>query len=234
MTQFDYSLHYSQWHDDSEEYRRRRVEEQTRLLEVVLADFPRGGPAADIGCGTGYLMQALSTLGFEPEGLESDPAQAAKCRAAGLAVTESNDIRAFAAARPQKFTLVTMFDILEHLPVADQLDLLAVVHSTIAPGGALVIQTPNALSPVAAYQRYVDWTHTSAFTTVSIRPLLLNAGFSAVRFAPDYVPASWRHPHLRTRVVRKVWRFVVNAELGTSRLYREMPLGKNMLVVASA
>lgn len=230
---FDYSIHYQQWHDDSVEHRTAKVTELRELMSDVAGDVSTGR-ALDIGCGVGFMLEALSTLGFDAEGMDSDPAQAAKCRTAGLNVTESGDIGAFAGRNFGAFDLITMFDLLEHIPVAEQLDTLRHVRAMLRPGGALVIQTPNALSPIAAYQRWVDWTHTSSFTTVSIRPLLLNAGFSTVAFRPDSLSFTLRRPRLRLRIVRAWWRFVVRAELGGAPIYREMPLARDLVVVARA
>lgn len=164
---------------------RRHTDTLRRLLDGV----PRGR-VLDVGSGTGYILQALQALGYTAEGIDADPAQVATAQTAGLDVTLNGDIAGVAETRPGEFQVVTMFDLLEHIPVREQLDVVAAARKLLSDGGVLVIQTPNALSPIAAYQRYVNWTHTSSFTTVSLRPLLRNAGFTRMDIYPEVVNRS--------------------------------------------
>lgn len=235
MPNFDYAHQYSQFHDATDEHTSAKVREHGLVLEPLLRGRPRG-MALDVGCGRGYVLQSLKHLGFDAEGLEEDESQVAAARTAGHTVTESGDLVKFTEGRAGSFVLVTMIDVLEHIPVFKQIEVLRAARILLSANGALIIQTPNALSPLAAYFRYIDWTHTSAFTTTSLRSILLSADFTDIRFMRNPPPRSiWKRPPLRRWrkiLVRAAWRFVIRAELGNSARVRAMPTDLNLLVVA--
>jgi hypothetical protein len=61
------------------------------------------------------------------------------------------------------------------------MELARAAAGALRPGGRLVIQTCNANSPVFGSVRYADLTHVTAFTPLSLRQLLLAAGFRSVQ-----------------------------------------------------
>ena len=60
----------------------------------------------------------------------------------------------------------------------EQIAFLEAARSALKPGaGLFMCRVPNASSPLASHYRYVDWTHTSAFTKTSLDFVLYSAGF---------------------------------------------------------
>lgn len=108
-----------------------------RLVRAL--GLPRGTPALDIPCGTGLLLTDLAALGFAARGGDRDPAPA---RAAGLDA-DALDLEAPLPYPDGRFGLVTCVEGIEH--VEGQRPLLAEVARVLAPGGALVLTTPNVL-----------------------------------------------------------------------------------------
>ena len=102
-----------------------------------------GKSALDIGCGAGLVCEPLARLGANVTGVDAAAqnvsAAAAHAEAAGL------DIRYMAGEVASldigTFDLVTCLEVIEH--VADKRAFLADVADRLAPGGLLVLSTPN-------------------------------------------------------------------------------------------
>ena len=102
-----------------------------------------GKSALDIGCGAGLVCEPLARLGASVTGVDAAAqnvsAAAAHAEAAGL------DIRYMAGEVAGldigTFDLVTCVEVIEH--VADKTAFLADVAARVAPGGLLVMSTPN-------------------------------------------------------------------------------------------
>jgi 2-polyprenyl-6-hydroxyphenyl methylase/3-demethylubiquinone-9 3-methyltransferase len=102
-----------------------------------------GKRALDVGCGAGLLTEPLARLGADVTGVDAAAENVAVARAhaagAGLAI----DYRAgeLAALDLGRFDLVTAMEVLEH--VADKAAFVAELTRHLAPGGLLVLSTPN-------------------------------------------------------------------------------------------
>jgi 2-polyprenyl-3-methyl-5-hydroxy-6-metoxy-1,4-benzoquinol methylase len=141
---------------------------------------PAVGPVVDIGCGSGDLVRLLQADGFDAEGIDISPEQAALARAAGTARVRQGDFRALLAAHPAHFAAVTATDLLEHLTKPEVLQTFDVVAAALRPGGIFVGRVPNAVSPLGGHIRAGDFTHHTSFTARSIRQLAAAAGFGPV------------------------------------------------------
>jgi 2-polyprenyl-3-methyl-5-hydroxy-6-metoxy-1,4-benzoquinol methylase len=165
---------------------------------------PAAGPAVDIGCGRGDLVQLLQADGFDAEGIDISPEQAALARAAGVARVRQGDFRAILAAHPAHYAAITATDLLEHLTKPEVLQTFDDVAAALAPGGIFVGRVPNAVSPLGGHIRNGDFTHQTSFTARSIRQLAAAAGFGSV-LARSCPPVA-HGPTSAARVV--VWQLV--------------------------
>ena len=111
-----------------------------RILDRAVADLqlPRDARIADLGCGPGGNLSMLAQHGYVT-GIEPDAQAAAFAReATGLAVMTAP---AEATGLPAgSFSLVTMFDVLEHLE--EEQPALAEVRRLLAPGGRFLFTVP--------------------------------------------------------------------------------------------
>jgi SAM-dependent methyltransferase len=98
-----------------------------------------GGRLLEVGCGSGELLAGVRDLGWSVTGVDFDAAAVAVARRRGLTVHEG-DLAAQGFA-PGSFDAVTMFHLFEHVP--DVRVLLAECFRLLAPGGRLVVVTPN-------------------------------------------------------------------------------------------
>ena len=102
-----------------------------------------GKSALDVGCGAGLLCEPLARLGASVTGVDAAPENVAA--AAAHADGRGFDLRYMAgevgALDIGQFDLVTSMEVIEH--VADKAAFVAALAARLAPGGLLVLSTPN-------------------------------------------------------------------------------------------
>ena len=102
-----------------------------------------GKRALDVGCGAGMLCEPLARLGAAVTGVDAAEENIAAARqhaaGAGLAIDyHSGELTALGLGQ---FDLVTCMEVLEH--VADKPAFVAALAASLAPGGLLILSTPN-------------------------------------------------------------------------------------------
>jgi len=235
----DYGIHYSHWHDQSDEHAAQMRRQFLAELGVYLPEN-RDTSALDIGCGMGFAMMALADAGYRSvQGIDIDRSQIDACQKRQLNVELVSDVETFLSGRPECFGLVTMLDVLEHIPVHSQIDVLRAVFAALKPQGRLIVQVPNANALLAARWRYIDFTHTTSFTEHSIRFAILNSGFASVQVPALGQPGArpslrlWarrNRDYAKQWLVRWAWKKVLEVELGED--VSLIPLTLNLLAIA--
>jgi SAM-dependent methyltransferase len=116
--------------------------------------FPSSGKALDIGCGEGTFLQLLQKEGWECHGTELTAESASRAIRLGISVSVGQiDEDRFA---PHSFDLITLWQVLEHLP--DPMRTLKIATHLLKKGGILAISTPNIDSLQAEVGRN-QWFH---------------------------------------------------------------------------
>jgi SAM-dependent methyltransferase len=161
----------------------------------------------DIGCGDGKFLFFLKRNGYvRAEGLELSPCLADIAgKRVGCPVHVVDDTIDFLSLNRGRYGTVTMNDVLEHIPKSDTISFLAAVRESLMPGGNLVVNVPQASGFTSLYCRYNDFTHETLFTEMSLRQVLLLAGFSDIRFIKEKWPLKLTPRHLSYRFSRWVW-----------------------------
>ncbi len=101
-----------------------------------------GRTALDVGCGAGLLAEPLARLGAKVTAIDAAPEliEVAKAHAAGAGL--AIDYRAIAVENlTGTYDLVTAMEVVEH--VADPRAFLASLAARLAPGGLMILSTPN-------------------------------------------------------------------------------------------
>ncbi len=143
-------------------------------------DFRDAAPVLDVGCGRGELLGLLRDAGIEARGVDADPDMVAYARGEGLEV-EQADALAYLEAVPEG-TLGGIFaaQFVEHLPPAALFRLLELAARVLRPGGLLVAETINPLSPLALRSYFADLTHVQPLVPETLALLAGQAGFREV------------------------------------------------------
>jgi len=127
--------------DDAREFGRivAMYQRSIRLIEDQAAEKR----SIDIGSGRGYFPAVLKRLGWNASGIEisSDAAQYARDKF-GLDVFTGTVEQYSASSGAKQFPVVSAIDVIEHVPSPDAF--VAAAAKIVAPGGWLIIDTPNA------------------------------------------------------------------------------------------
>lgn len=153
----------------------------------------------DFGCGWGKQLLSLWCAGFHNlEGVElvSEQAQVAAEGVAGRFPVFCMDGRDFVKNRPSTYDLIILNDVIEHIPISESIPLLRCIREALVPGGRIVVRTPNMATLLNGYSRYMDITHLTGFTEISILQVLEQAGFVEHQFVREYYgwPPRTRRP----------------------------------------
>jgi len=161
----------------------------------------------DIGCGDGKFLFFLKQNGYTNiEGLELSSQQAKEARKhAKCLIHVVNDTSAFLHKHPATYKMITMNDVLEHVPREETVSFLRAVFEALQPGGNAVINVPQVSGFTSVFCRYNDFTHQTLFTEMSLKQITALAGFSDIRFIRQKWPLKWTPRHLVYRLVRLLW-----------------------------
>lgn len=169
----------------SHEYRvqrfgRERVEIMARHLH---ASRPR---LLDVGCSTGFVVEAARDRGWEAIGLDLNPSAVEYGRSRGLDLR--NVALDDAGFPPATFDAVCLFDVLEHL--LDPVRTLRACTSLLEPGGILFLYVPNydsASRLLMAKDAHFIWPthHLNYYTPTTIGDLLAREGLTTEYLATE-------------------------------------------------
>ena len=236
----DYSLHYRQFHDDSDDHAMRMADWLCEYLGPELA-VDRTTAVLDVGCGFGFALRALRKLGFmNIRGLETSAQQAKVATDAGFTVSVVDDSIKCLRDLKKSFGIILLLDVLEHIPRAMQIEMARCVREALMPNGKVILTVPNANSPLAARWRYIDFTHHCSFTEHSLSFVLGSAGFSEIRIDNSKGVGRpplrlWRRDQraaLRRWLVRFAWSQVYAAELPADQNVRKISFESNLKAIA--
>jgi len=146
-----------------------------------LPDDPRS-VLLDIGCGDGEFVARAEQLGYlDVSGVDISPEQVALAHRLGRTTVVQADVWDYLAERPATYDAITASDVFEHFDRDEVISLLRRIHDSLVPGGVLLAQVPNAVSPFFGNYAYGDFTHRSVFTSRSAHQVLASTGFEEIR-----------------------------------------------------
>jgi 2-polyprenyl-6-hydroxyphenyl methylase/3-demethylubiquinone-9 3-methyltransferase len=102
-----------------------------------------GKTALDVGCGAGLLCEPLARLGAKVTGIDASEDVIAVAREHAAAMGLAIDYRAGDVQDLEgQYDLITSLEVIEH--VAEPATFLRALAKRLAPGGLLILSTPNA------------------------------------------------------------------------------------------
>lgn len=153
----------------------------------ILPHLPedRGAVILDIGCGYGRYLLALKEKDYKKViGIDVSEEQVnyatKKLGLENVTVADAIDVL---NKETKEYDAVLLLDVIEHLEVDYSIQLLSKIYKSLKSGGVLILQAPNAISPLAVH-RHWDITHKRAYTVHSLEQSLMLAGFSQIQHYP--------------------------------------------------
>lgn len=140
---------------DRHGFHSRSAEGTSGMDAAILPPGEAGSPpigisprVLDVGCGTGFLLERLAARGFAGIGVDLSPESVAHARRRLEEIGAADRLTAVvgSAYEPPEgtFDLVCLTDVLEHLE--DPRACLRALRERLAPGGLVVVATPNRRS----------------------------------------------------------------------------------------
>jgi len=128
----------------------------------------------EIGCGHGSLLAWFKSLGAsEVEGVDESIGDVSFANVhLGENVVKQGDATEFLRDRRERYDLIVLKALLEHVPKDSLIPFLTAIRSSLRPEGTVLIDVPNMDWLLASHERYMDLTHEVGFTTQSLSSLL--------------------------------------------------------------
>jgi 2-polyprenyl-3-methyl-5-hydroxy-6-metoxy-1,4-benzoquinol methylase len=218
----------------SHDYRVQRFgAERVRLMAEHLPAV-RSPRYLDVGCSTGFVVEAARASGWEAIGVDLNPSAIEYGRSRGL------DVRAVdleeAGFDPESFDAVSLFDVLEHL--LDPVRTLRACTRLLRNGGIVFLYVPNydsASRLLMGKDAHFIWPthHLNYYTPATIRDLMTRESLDTVYLATEGLDVAdylWYRREIQGRAdegieeIADLLQFFVNAGA----------YGKNLRVIARA
>lgn len=164
-----------------------------KRMALVSRWLPERARILDVGCAAGYFLRTAQRHGHDVHGVELSPAIAHEAvKALGADRVHVGTLDSAAAAmdyQPASFDLVTMWDVVEHIP--EPQPVLRRIRELVKPDGHLLLETQNVASRWARllgrrWHHYKHAEHLYHFSPVTIRRLLGDCGFRTVEVGAAY------------------------------------------------
>lgn len=136
----------------------------------------------ELGCGYGRYLRVLQKLAYSDiSGIDISEEQIAYAQEKlQLKNVSQGDALEFIKNTEKKYDTILMLDVMEHLSSEYGLNLATEIFRCLKPGGNLILQVPNAMCPLQPLL-YGDLTHRQAYTPLSMKQLLISAGFTDIK-----------------------------------------------------
>lgn len=157
---------------------RELIKDRLEIYMPFVAELKQTHPelyAIDLGCGRGEWLELLSSIECNAYGVDLDEGMLQACKERSLNVKHADAIKTLQEAADNSLSLVSGFHIVEHLPFDVLKTLVEETLRALAPGGLLILETPNPQNlRVASENFYLDPTH--------IKPIPMQL----LAFLPEY------------------------------------------------
>lgn len=182
----------------------------------IFSSIPKDSLILDVACGVGYLEHYLLRRGFSRVhaiDLSKEQLDVAKEKLKEYGFEYNNKVSfevgdAFEHLRKaNKYDVIVMLDILDHLDKDKVIELLHLTHSTLRNGGFLILKVTNADNPMFPHFFYRDFTHETPFTPSSIQQCLSLTGFKVLRVNYEKIPEIKSRP-LTIKQLKRFIRFL--------------------------
>lgn len=141
-----------------------------KLYKPLLQDVSLDSQILDLGCNKGYLLKALSNLGyFNLTGVDLSRGDISVAKTIiPEAVLIEEDIYSFLKKNNKKYDFICLKAVIEHVEKCRVVELLKLMSSSLTEKGFVLIDVYNADWLFCTHDRYMDFTHETGFTKESL------------------------------------------------------------------
>jgi SAM-dependent methyltransferase len=164
----DYFAYESRMRGSTESVRDRQ--------RVYVDDLRDAAPVLDAGCGRGELVSLLRDEGVAARGIDADADMYA--RGEGLDVQQADLVEYLGSLEDGELGGIFMAQVVEHLPPAVLVQAFELAAAKLRPGGVLIAETINPLSPIALRNYFADLTHAQPLVPETLELLARQSGFA--------------------------------------------------------
>jgi SAM-dependent methyltransferase len=172
---------------------------------LLPAWLPQDKQAAiyEVACGPGLLLKWMTERGYsKARGTDSSKPQITLARSMGLPATLEDSMADLAAMPGDSLDCIIALNFYEHLPKEVFLDFLQLCQKTLKPGGRLILQGPNADSPLVGRNLFNDITHFWAYTSVSLKALFGMFDLKVLASQDDVIEGLYHRRAIKVPVAR--------------------------------
>lgn len=170
-----------------------------------VAPLAEGLPLLDLGCGRGEWLALLREAGIAARGVDLNAANVQAGREQGLDVRYEDALAALRDSADASLGMVSAFHLVEHLDHASLRELLHEAHRALAPGGRLLLETPNPQNLiVGSCNFYLDPTHVRPLPPDFLVFLAEFAGFEGVAARPLHPVGEQHRLHEESETARRL------------------------------
>jgi SAM-dependent methyltransferase len=148
-----------------------------------------------VSCGPGYLLEVLKQAGYKSVlGIDSDPAKVEFGKRRGLPCEFARAFE-YLQERRGEYDVIIPEQELNHLTHAETIEFLRLCHSSLRPGGRVVVYAMNAANPLVGSENLShNIDHFYLVTEYSLTQLLELGGFKDVRPFALKLYVFWKNP----------------------------------------
>ena len=154
------------------------IKEGLTVYLPLLKDAGITSDILDLGCGRGEWLELLRDEGSQARGVESNRAMIDNQRSPNPEIIEADALAYLRGLPENSLRAVTAFHFVEHLGLAELIDLLDEISRVLKPGGLLIFETPNPKNlVVGACNFYSDPTHHRPLFPETLEFMVKHRGF---------------------------------------------------------
>lgn len=138
----------------------------------------------DIGVGLGEQLICNRKWGYvNSYGIDISPETIDFCKKMNLKCDVVADTINFLQQNQGKYSVITMSNVIEHIPREQLIDMVKAIYDALSPNGIALISTPNMQAADAHLHFFNDITHLVGFSEHSFRQLLSAGEITNVEFS---------------------------------------------------
>ncbi len=185
------------------------IKKHIHLIKEIEKRYVNGGNILDIGCGTGFLLSYFDKERWNCFGIEPSPYASNIAKSKGVNIVSK--FIEITAEVIEKFDVIVMLDLVEHVP--DINDLINKAYKMLKKDGLLIIGTGNigsfnAKIGKSKWNYFGSFEHISFFTTQSIKYLITRHKFKNLKIQKgSYHPSIILNIYILTKNLIKLFLF---------------------------